>query len=181
METVNKYVGRTVSSSVNRSRLIHSLSILAVGLSFVATGPAAKAENPLEKLRNHILGELFGDRHNGDKDHGKKKKKNKDDDRRDRENHDGWSYDVDVPALIEAFSDGDRFDVQTAVTTHRSADSHPLEEDVQTALQREGYYRGPINGDLDTFTRSAIRDYQSDHSLAATGHISRDLLRSLGL
>ena len=168
-----------------RSRFIHSLSILAAGLSFLAAGPAAKAENPLEKLRNHILGDLFGDHHNGDKDHGKKKKKHKDDDRycddRDRGSSGGWSLSFGLQPLIETQLDDHGSYAGPVPAPRNSVQSHPLEQDVQAALQREGYYRGSIDGDLDSSTRAAIRDYQSDHGLTATGRISRELLHSLGL
>ena len=59
--------------------------------------------------------------------------------------------------------------------------TRPIEVDVQLALRREGYYRGPIDGDLGPGSRAAIRDYQYDHRLPANGRIDNYLLRSLGL
>jgi len=35
---------------------------------------------------------------------------------------------------------------------------------VQTALQQDGYYLGPINGSLDSATRAAIANYQRDQA-----------------
>ena len=56
-----------------------------------------------------------------------------------------------------------------------------LESSVQRALRREGYYSGPVDGDIGSRSRSAIRDYQADHGLSATGRIDSRLLRSLGI
>jgi hypothetical protein len=53
--------------------------------------------------------------------------------------------------------------------------------DVQRALKRRGYYRGTIDGDVGPGTRSAIRSYQLDRRLPATGRIDGPLLRSLGV
>lgn len=65
-------------------------------------------------------------------------------------------------------------------TAYRSSYvSDDLAEDVQRALRRQGYYRGPIDGDCGPGTRSAIRAYQYNHRLSVTGRIDRNLLRSL--
>jgi hypothetical protein len=53
--------------------------------------------------------------------------------------------------------------------------------DVQRALKRRGYYRGDVDGDIGPGTRSAIRAYQYDRGLPATGRIDGPLLRSLGV
>lgn len=54
-----------------------------------------------------------------------------------------------------------------------------LAVDVQSALRKRGYYRGPIDGDIGNGSRAAIRAYQRDHGLSATGRIDSSLLRSL--
>jgi hypothetical protein len=51
--------------------------------------------------------------------------------------------------------------------------------DVQTALAREGYYDGPIDGRLGAATRKALRRYQSDHGLEVTGGINRAVIDAL--
>lgn len=56
-----------------------------------------------------------------------------------------------------------------------------LEADVQRALKRRGYYDGAVDGDIGPGSRSAIRAYQYDHGLSATGRIDSALLRNLGL
>lgn len=59
--------------------------------------------------------------------------------------------------------------------------SDSLGADVQRELRHRGYYRGPIDGDIGPGSRAAIRAYQSDRGLSATGRIDRSLLRSLGI
>jgi Putative peptidoglycan binding domain len=51
--------------------------------------------------------------------------------------------------------------------------------DVQRDLARQGYYHGPIDGEIGPGSRAAIRAYQSDHGLEVTGRIDNALLRSL--
>jgi peptidoglycan hydrolase-like protein with peptidoglycan-binding domain len=53
--------------------------------------------------------------------------------------------------------------------------------DVQSALAREGYYDGPIDGKLGDATRRALRKYQRDHNLDVTGAINRPLIEALRL
>jgi hypothetical protein len=53
--------------------------------------------------------------------------------------------------------------------------------DVQTALAREGYYDGAIDGNFGPATRNALRGYQRDHGLQVTGNIDRAVTRALRL
>ena len=53
--------------------------------------------------------------------------------------------------------------------------------DVQSALAREGYYDGPIDGKLGDATRRALRRYQRDHGLDVTGGITSGVIRALRL
>jgi len=53
--------------------------------------------------------------------------------------------------------------------------------DVQSALSREGYYDGPIDGRLGSATRKALRRYQRDHGLDVTGGINRAVIEALQL
>ncbi len=57
--------------------------------------------------------------------------------------------------------------------------SGALTIDVQRALRRNGYYRGDLDGDIGPESRAAIRRYQYDRGLRATGRIDNALLRSL--
>jgi len=53
--------------------------------------------------------------------------------------------------------------------------------DVQSALSREGYYDGPIDGRLGDATRKALRRYQRDHGLDVTGGITSGVIKALRL
>lgn len=53
--------------------------------------------------------------------------------------------------------------------------------DVQSALQQEGYYSGPITGSLDEQTRAALAAYQRDNGLTITGNADEATVESLGL
>jgi hypothetical protein len=52
---------------------------------------------------------------------------------------------------------------------------------VQTALQREGYYHGMVDGMLGPLTRAALADYQRDHGLYVTSAIDQPTLETLGM
>jgi hypothetical protein len=52
---------------------------------------------------------------------------------------------------------------------------------VQGRLADQGYYRGPIDGDIGPGTHNAIANYQGDHGLVVTGAINDPLLASLQL
>ena len=52
---------------------------------------------------------------------------------------------------------------------------------VQTELQRLGYYRYAVDGQMGPMTRAAIADYQRDQGLAITSAIDEPTLESLGL
>lgn len=54
-----------------------------------------------------------------------------------------------------------------------------LAVEVQSALRGRGYYRGPIDGDIGSGSRAAIRAYQRDRGLPVTGRIDSSLLRAL--
>ena len=52
---------------------------------------------------------------------------------------------------------------------------------VQTQLQRDGYYYGPIDGVLGPLTREAIAAFQDDNGLAVTSAVDEPTLGRLGL
>lgn len=52
---------------------------------------------------------------------------------------------------------------------------------VQQALARNGYYNGPVDGQIGPKSRRSIAAYQQDHGLAVTGNINSALMASLGL
>lgn len=69
--------------------------------------------------------------------------------------------------------------VYTSRYYRSSGYSNSLAADVQSALRRRGYYHGSIDGDIGPGSRAAIRAYQREHGLSATGRIDSSLLRSL--
>lgn len=167
-----------------RSSSLRSLSILAVGLSFAAAAPAARAENPLERLHRHIAGKIFGhhDRRDDDDDRREKRRDDRDYDRRDddryRGNASGW-YPQNRPH-VEYRTYERSYSYERPYEAPRTySQSRALEVEVQVALQRRGYYRGNIDGDLGPESRAAIRHFQFDHDLPASGRIDRELLSAL--
>jgi len=52
---------------------------------------------------------------------------------------------------------------------------------VQSTLQAQGYYEGEVDGMLGPTTRSALANYQRDHSLYMTSAIDEPTLQSLGM
>lgn len=53
--------------------------------------------------------------------------------------------------------------------------------DVQTELQRQGYYRYAVDGQMGPLTRAALANYQRDRGLPITSAIDQGTLQSLGL
>jgi hypothetical protein len=53
--------------------------------------------------------------------------------------------------------------------------------DVQSQLQRDGYYAGPIDGILGPMTREAIGGFQANNGLAVTSTIDEPTLSTLGI
>ena len=168
---------------MNRPSLFRPIALAVIGLSVIAAVPA-KAENPLERLRRHIHSELFGrnDRRDDDrhgKDHRKDYRRDDDRDRHEDRVRNGYyntrpSYGYSAPSVELRYDN--RYEAPP-VRNYRQDLS--LEAEVQVALQRRGYYRGVIDGDIGPETRAAIRHFQLDQELAPTGHIDRELLSSL--
>ena len=52
---------------------------------------------------------------------------------------------------------------------------------VQSQLQRDGYYDGPVDGVLGPMTQQAIADFQADNGLAVTSTIDEPTLATLGI
>jgi peptidoglycan hydrolase-like protein with peptidoglycan-binding domain len=52
---------------------------------------------------------------------------------------------------------------------------------VQSALADLGYYRGRVDGVIGNGTRNAIRAFQRDNGLRATGRLDERLLDELGV
>ena len=95
--------------------------------------------------------------------------------------YDGGYYD-------DAYSDNRSYDDSYASNEYSPAYTNQPEDqtdsrvsDVQSALAREGYYDGTIDGRLGDATRRALRKYQRDHGLEVTGSINRRVIEALRL
>lgn len=66
-------------------------------------------------------------------------------------------------------------------STRSESDGDARVSDVQSALAREGYYDGAIDGVLGPGTRNALRRYQRDHGLDVTGAITSGVIQGLRL
>lgn len=47
----------------------------------------------------------------------------------------------------------------------------------QSALQKSGYYHGPVDGNLSESARQALMGFQKDDGLAVTGELDDELFR----
>jgi hypothetical protein len=75
----------------------------------------------------------------------------------------------------------DYYDYDGPIYTYGELLPDQVIANVQSALQEEGYYSGPITGSLSPLTRAALATYQRDHGLIATGAIDEPTIESLGL
>jgi peptidoglycan hydrolase-like protein with peptidoglycan-binding domain len=51
----------------------------------------------------------------------------------------------------------------------------------QNELKQNGVYSGPINGNWDSATQTAVRDYQQKSNLNVTGELDEPTLKALGV
>ena len=75
----------------------------------------------------------------------------------------------------------DYYDYDGPIYTYGNLLPDQVIASVQSALQQEGYYFGPVTGSLAPATRAAIARYQIDHGLILTGAIDQPTIQSLGL
>jgi hypothetical protein len=75
----------------------------------------------------------------------------------------------DVPKVLLRVGEGD--DMRIYDITPRVLNPAGEIDGVQARLASLGYYAGPIHGELDDATRSAIRHFQRDYDLEPTGEI----------
>jgi|GEM_PF-3078463 len=167
---------------MNRPSLFRPIALAVLGLSVIASSPA-QAENPLERLRRHIHSELFGrnDREHDRDCNDRRKDYRRDDDRERYEDRARNGYYEARPSYGYAAPSAElRYDNRYEAPPVRSyRQETSLGADVQIALQRRGYYRGCVDGDIGPGTRAAIRHFQFDNDLAPSGRIDRELLSAL--
>ena len=75
----------------------------------------------------------------------------------------------------------DYYDYDGPIYTYGNLLPDQVIANVQSALQQQGYYLGPVTGSLAPATRAAIAKYQIDHGLILTGAIDQPTIESLGL
>jgi len=91
--------------------------------------------------------------------------------------YDYYPYQYD-PGIYEGV-DGDDYSQGTYDSSEQDTDS--IVAAAQGQLNRQGYYRGDIDGIFGAATRRAVMLYQSDHGLRVTGYLTTDTLQALGL
>lgn len=91
--------------------------------------------------------------------------------------YDDGSYDDSYSSNEYAPAD----DPKSNYSNEPSSNGDSRVTDVQSALSREGYYDGPIDGRLGDATRKALRRYQRDHGLEVTGGITSGVIKVLRL
>ncbi len=60
-----------------------------------------------------------------------------------------------------------------------TAQPSPLVTDIQTELQRRGYYQGALDGLIGPMTRAAVEQFELDSGLPPTGKVGSGLLNEL--
>lgn len=69
----------------------------------------------------------------------------------------------------------------TAVSLSKMGSVGDEVADLQTVLQKQGYYQGNIDGIFGTATRNAVLQFQRDNGLAADGIAGKNTLAAMGL
>jgi hypothetical protein len=88
--------------------------------------------------------------------------------------HFGYGY----PSYTYSRTYAPDYSYGSSVASHRST-APSLASEVQIALARLGYYRGPIDGIIGSGTRRALRSFQITQRLPVTGLIDRPTLDAL--
>jgi len=70
---------------------------------------------------------------------------------------------------------------QTYSTSIVDLNSRAAISEMQKKLRTGGFYRGPITGTLSWSTRQALKNYQTENDLAATGQLDTRTAEALGL
>jgi hypothetical protein len=95
-----------------------------------------------------------------------------------------WGYGYGYPYGAYSYYDNGYYDDGYAAREYSEYDSGNADSSVsqvQAALAREGYYHGSIDGSFGPATQNALRRYQRNRGLDATGQIDQSVLEALGL
>ena len=91
-----------------------------------------------------------------------------------------WGYGWGYPYGAYSYYDDGYAPEEYSQSEYNSDSGDSSVSQIQEALAREGYYHGAIDGRVGPATRNALRRYQRDHGLEATGRIDRSVLDALG-
>ena len=73
---------------------------------------------------------------------------------------------------------------QNATTPQAEQSGNVSSDSVRSAqqqLRQDGFYNGPVNGQMNQGTRAALRQYQKQNNLPVTGQVTRDTAQSMGI
>ena len=94
-----------------------------------------------------------------------------------------YGYGYGYPYGPYSYYDNGYYDDQYAANDqqYENGNGDSTVSQVQSALARQGYYHGAIDGSVGPATRNAVRRFQRNHGLDATGEINRSVLDALRL
>jgi hypothetical protein len=100
-----------------------------------------------------------------------------------------YPYGAYYPSSDYSYYDDSYYADDSAPNEHAKASESEYEDAaadssisaVQSALSREGYYSGAVDGSFGVETRNALRRFQRDRGLSVTGRIDRATTNALGL
>jgi Putative peptidoglycan binding domain len=90
-----------------------------------------------------------------------------------------WNNGYWYPAW--GYDSGYRYNYDGPIYGYNDLNPDQVVVNVQTQLQQNGYYDGPIDGSIGPITREAIANFQADQGLAVTSAIDQPTLETLGL
>lgn len=95
-----------------------------------------------------------------------------------------WGYGYFPYASYSYYDDryyDDRYASDEYQSEYDDGDGNISVTEVQSALARAGYYHGEIDGSVGPATRNALRRFQRDRGLDATGQIDQSVIQALRL
>lgn len=79
------------------------------------------------------------------------------------------------------YDSGYRYGYDGPIYGYNNLEPQQVVVNVQSQLQQNGYYNGPVDGSLGPMTRRALAAFQADQGLAITSAIDQPTLVTLGL
>ena len=63
--------------------------------------------------------------------------------------------------------------------SYKKGSSGEMVSQIQTALKKQGFYNGAVDGTYGSATESAVKAFQKDRGLTADGYLSLEMVRRL--